>query len=285
MSKLVYVGNLGKMNASLVGENVVYSLENKQGEILHLNELIGKNIEIKHSGKNVCHHCDTEVSELKRQGYCVTCYYKLAECDKCIMSPELCHYDQGTCRDPKWGEANCLKPHAVYLSYTSSYKVGITRHANMPTRWLDQGATKAAVLFNVSKRHVSGLVEVAFKDFISDRTNFRNMLLDTDSVSDEDFIAKAKDVLEKVNPSIERLRDELGADEIIPAPEITPQSFNYPLDGSVLPEKVGRGVSFKDAPLTISGVLRGIKGQYCYIGDKWVNIRSQAGKHVEIYTD
>jgi hypothetical protein len=25
---------------------------------------------------------------------------KLAQCDLCIMSPERCHYDAGTCREP-----------------------------------------------------------------------------------------------------------------------------------------------------------------------------------------
>lgn len=285
MSTLIYVGNLDKMNTSLDGENVIYSLANKSGDVLSINPLIGKRVEIRFAGQNICRHCDSEVSTLKRQGYCEACYYSLAACDKCIMSPELCHYDKGTCREPAWGEENCLKPHAVYLSYTSSFKVGITRHTNMPSRWLDQGATTAAVLFNVEKRHVSGLVEVAFKPFISDRTNFRNMLLDTQGVSDADFISKANEVLSQVKPSISALQDEMGEGAIVPVDEIKPQRFFYPMPSSLLPEKVGTGTSFKEDSLTVSGTLKGVKGQYWYVGDKWINVRSQAGKKVEIFVE
>ncbi len=60
----------------------------------------------------------------------------------CIMKPETCHYEQGTCREPQWGEENCMVDHFVYLSNTSSLKVGITRHTQIPTRWIDQGATQ-----------------------------------------------------------------------------------------------------------------------------------------------
>ena len=31
------------------------------------------------------------------------CMQKLAQCDMCIMKPETCHFEQGTCRDPAMG--------------------------------------------------------------------------------------------------------------------------------------------------------------------------------------
>ena len=61
---------------------------------------------------------------------------KLARCDLCILRPELCHYHKGTCREPSWGENNCLSPHIVYLANTSGVKVGITRETQIPTRWM-----------------------------------------------------------------------------------------------------------------------------------------------------
>jgi hypothetical protein len=39
--------------------------------------------------------------------------------------------------------------HFVYLSHTSGLKVGITRGTQVPTRWIDQGATQALPLFRV----------------------------------------------------------------------------------------------------------------------------------------
>ena len=68
---------------------------------------------------------------------------KLAACDICILKPELCHYKNGTCREPAWGEEHCLKPHYIYLANSSGLKVGITRKVNVPYRWIDQGATEA----------------------------------------------------------------------------------------------------------------------------------------------
>ena len=36
-----------------------------------------------------------------------------------------------------------LQPHTVYLAYTGDVKVGVTRNTQIPTRWIDQGATFA----------------------------------------------------------------------------------------------------------------------------------------------
>ena len=62
------------------------------------------------------------------------------------------------------------------MSYTSEIKIGITRKANLPTRWLDQGATLALPLFEVETRLHSGLVEVILKNHFNDRTHWKKML-------------------------------------------------------------------------------------------------------------
>ena len=76
-----------------------------------------------------------------------------------MMKPETCHFAKGTCREPQWGEQHCMVPHYVYLANTSGVKVGITRHTQLPTRWIDQGATQALPIFKVNTRYQSGLVE------------------------------------------------------------------------------------------------------------------------------
>ena len=46
--------------------------------------------------------------------------------------------------------------HIVYLANTSGLKVGITRGSQVPTRWMDQGATQALPIFRVDTRMHSG---------------------------------------------------------------------------------------------------------------------------------
>src|SRR3546814_17547967 len=89
------------------------------------------------------------------------------------MSPERCHFDAGTCRDPAWGEQFCMTDHVVYLANSSGIKVGITRATQMPTRWLDQGASQALPIMRVATRQQSGMVEDLLRSQVADRTNWR----------------------------------------------------------------------------------------------------------------
>jgi len=65
--------------------------------------------------------------------------------------------------------------HYVYLARSSAVKVGITRGTQIPTRWMDQGAVEALPIFRVSQRLYSGLLEVIFKQHVSDRTSWQKM--------------------------------------------------------------------------------------------------------------
>ena len=123
-----------------------------------LNALLGQSIALEFLGQINCIHCDRVTSKSFNQGYCYPCFRRLAQCDSCIMSPEKCHYEQGTCREPDWGLANCMIDHIVYLANTSGLKVGITRHSQVPTRWMDQGATQALPIFRVASRFQSCLL-------------------------------------------------------------------------------------------------------------------------------
>jgi hypothetical protein len=72
------------------------------------------------------------------------------------MKPETCHYHLGTCREPDWAQNHCFRPHIVYLANSSGVKVGITRKTQIPTRWLDQGASQALPIFEVQQPFVIG---------------------------------------------------------------------------------------------------------------------------------
>ena len=76
----------------------------------------------------------------------------------------------------EWSKRYCLSDHYVYLSLTSNLKVGVTRHTQIPTRWIDQGAHHAIKFAKVPNRYLAGMIEVEISKHISDRTQWRKML-------------------------------------------------------------------------------------------------------------
>ncbi|NBP93900.1 MAG: DUF2797 domain-containing protein [Gammaproteobacteria bacterium] len=123
-----------------------------------------------------CIACGRNTNKSFNQGHCYPCFKRLASCDQCILKPELCHFHEGTCREPEWGKAQCFGPHVVYLANSSGLKVGITRASQIPTRWIDQGASQALPIFEVADRRTAGLIEAQMRSFVSDRTDWRKML-------------------------------------------------------------------------------------------------------------
>ena len=267
-------GPLSKMVVSLE-QPISYTLTLGDSS-LNLNELVGKQIKIQYQGKITCCHCGRNTKKSFAQGYCYPCFSKLASCDTCIMSPEKCHYAAGTCREPEWGEKHCMTPHIVYLANSSGVKVGITRETQVPTRWIDQGAIEAIPVFRVSTRHLSGLVEVVFKNHVTDRTNWRAML--KGQVAELDMVAERDRLLELVKDDIQKIRDEFP-DETVELVDIAAKTpMQYPVD--VWPEKV---VSLNlDKTPEVSGQLMGIKGQYLILDSGCINIRKFGSYHVEV---
>ena len=144
------IGAVEKLTAQLDQNNIVqYQLPlasidaDGESQYIALNPLIGKKLTLNFHDKIACKHCGNKTKKSYSQGFCYPCMAKLAQCDMCIMKPETCHHHLGTCREPEWGEKHCMVDHYVYLSNTSALKVGITRHTQIPTRWIDQGATQA----------------------------------------------------------------------------------------------------------------------------------------------
>ncbi len=238
-----------------------------------LNELIGRQVRFDFDGVICCIHCDRVTKKSFNQGYCYPCFRKLAACDSCIMSPEKCHYHLGTCREPEWGEANCMIEHVVYLANSSGLKVGITRGSQIPTRWIDQGAVEAIPMFRVATRHLSGLVEVACKTHVADRTNWRAML--KGDVPELDLVHERQRILALIEEDVASLREAHGQEAIRSVDE---EGFDLSFPVQVWPEKI-KTHNLDKIP-EAEGVLEGIKGQYLILDTGVINIRKFTGYEV-----
>ncbi|UGA53670.1 DUF2797 domain-containing protein [Vibrio sp. VB16] len=266
-------GTLSKMRANL-GDAVFYRLPVGDSEV-DLNPYIGQAITLTHTGNIFCSSCGKKTKKSYSQGHCFVCMRKLASCDMCIMKPETCHYDQGTCREPQWGEENCMIDHYVYLSNTSSLKVGITRHNQIPTRWIDQGATQGLPIFKVKTRYISGLIEIELAKHISDKTNWRTLLKqDGDAM---DLSDKFAELLPLVTDKVEEIKQQFGADAIQVLTELTTE-IHYPVTAH--PTKI-TSHNFDKNP-EVKGILQGIKGQYLIFDTGVINIRKFTSYEIEV---
>ena len=266
-------GTLKKMSSRLAGV-VEYDLRLGE-ESVPLNPFIGKTLTLEYTGAIYCDACGRKTKKSFSQGHCFPCMKKLARCDMCIMKPETCHFAAGTCREPEWGEAQCMVPHYVYLSNTSGLKVGITRHTQLPTRWIDQGATQGLPILEVRSRHISGLVEVALGEFIADKTNWRAMLKGNNEPMD--LRAQAHCLLPQIQERLQAITEEFGEDAI----EVLDESvvdIHYPV--TEFPTKVST-FNFDKTP-TVSGTLMGIKGQYLIFDSGVINLRKFTGYEVRV---
>lgn len=269
----VMEGHLTKMRVEL-GNPVQYYLR-LDDEQLHLNPLIGSEISIEFLGKIHCAHCEAETKKPYSGGYCYPCSLKLAACDMCVLKPELCHYHKGTCREPEWGESHCMIDHYIYLSNTSGIKVGITRHTQLPTRWIDQGAVQALPIIKVKSRYHSGLFEKAFTKSLNDKTNWREMLKGDPKKLN---LEKRRDLLFRtLSREMDSLERELG-EENIAFLSVDVTEIEYPVTS--YPEKV-TSVNLLNQD-KIGGKLLGIKGQYLIFDTQVINIRNHTSFLVRV---
>ncbi len=267
--KQVAQGTLRKMSSRL--EQPVHYGIRLGDEDVSLNPHIGKAIKLLFSGVINCVHCGRKSSKSFNQGYCYPCFQKLAQCDSCIIHPEKCHYDQGTCREPAWGERFCLQDHIVYLANSSGLKVGITRATQVPTRWIDQGATQALPIIRVRSRLQSGAIEVMFKQHVADKTNWRDML--KGSPVELDMKAEAARLIAECRDEIKELEEQFGFFAISVLNGMETVEIEYPVEA--YPEKV-TSQNFDKTPV-VEGLLQGIKGQYLILDSGVINLRRFSG--------
>lgn len=244
------------------------------GQEIDMNARIGGPIRLEYLGDIRCVYCDRVTNKSFGQGYCYEHFTTLAQCDSCMMSPEKCHFDQGTCREPEWGEATCMQSHYVYLANASGIKVGITRGGQVPTRWVDQGATQAMIIARVSSRKLAGLLEVVFKQHVADKTNWRTMLKGTSAALD--LPALRDRLLAECRPELDALIADHGLQAIQLIHHAEVRSLEYPVNQ--YPEKVS-SLTLDKQPV-VEGTLLGIKGQYLILDTGVINIRRHTGYQV-----
>lgn len=235
-------------------------------DFINMNQLLDKTIEIRFI-KYQCLNCGLD-KPIFRQGFCKSCFFEIPQAADWIMRPELskAHLEIED-RDLEYEKRVQLQPHIVYLANSSSIKVGVTRKSQVPTRWIDQGAHEAIEIVEVPNRYLAGITEMALKDHVSDKTNWRTML--KNDVVDENLV----EWRERLKPYIP---NEV-MDYFIESNTETNMEFpvlQYPLK----PKSLNL-----EKELYYTGVLKGIKGQYLIFQDDVVfNIRANEGLVVSI---
>ena len=249
-----------KMDTSLNG--VVEYAFNIHDQKFLMNDLIDSRIKISWKGKVVC-QCGRLMNKFYRSGFCYTCYWESPQASQSIFKPELCtaHLNIEE-RDLVWEKKFQIAPHYVYIANSSGIKVGITRKTQGVTRWMDQGASQAIILAEVPNRRFSGDIEVALKEHVSDKTNWRKML----SAEPENVdMLEIKNQLSSFVPN--ELKKFISNDNFI-------TQIKYPV--SKYPKKI-KSLKLEKAQ-EINAILKGIKGQYLIFENNEVfNVRSHEG--------
>lgn len=259
-----YQGVLRKMMTE-IGDEVQYYLDMKT-DFLNMNQLISKEIKLSFVTYE-CLNCHLE-KKIYRQGYCQSCFFDIPQAADWIMRPELskAHLDEED-RDLAYEKRVQLQPHIVYLANSSNVKVGVTRKQQVPTRWIDQGAHEAIEIVEVPNRYLAGITEVALKEHVADKTNWRKMLKnDIEDVNLVEWREKLKEFIPK------------EATEYF-IESNTETNINFPVNQ--YPTKP-KSLNLIKTP-SFTGKLVGIKGQYLIFEDETVfNVRSNEGLVVNI---
>ncbi|WP_289061583.1 DUF2797 domain-containing protein [uncultured Zobellia sp.] len=259
-----YEGVLRKMQTE-IGNPIQYYMV-FENDFLNVNQILDKALEINFI-KFQCLNCGRD-RPIFRQGFCKTCFYETPSAGDWIMRPELSTAHLGKeDRDLEYEKKAQLQPHIVYLANSSNIKVGVTRRAQVPTRWIDQGAHEAIEIVEVPNRYLAGITEVALKDHVGDKTNWRKML--TNNVEDENLV-------EWRNKLKQYIPDEAQEYYIADNAET---NLEFPV--LKYPEKV-KSLNLTKTP-NYKGILKGIKGQYFIFEDNTVfNVRGNEGYYVSL---
>jgi len=248
------------------GSPIQYYLETET-DYLNMNSLLDKKITIKFD-KYQCLNCKKN-KKIFRQGHCYTCFMTSSQVGDWIMRPELskAHLEIED-RDLDYEKSVQLQPHIVYLASSSNLKVGVTRKTQIPTRWIDQGASQAIAMLETPNRYLAGIAEVGLKQYVSDKTNWRKML---------------KNEVLQINLIKEMHRLKVFLPKETQNFFLSQNTDVYTMDFPVLqyPLKV-KSLNLAKTPF-IEGTLKGIKGQYLIFENGSVfNVRNNEGNVVNI---
>lgn len=259
-----YQGVLTKMQTEL--DNPIQYYLVFENDFIHVNQLLDKEIRIEFL-KYQCLACGKN-KKIYRQGFCYDDFYKVPQAADWIMRPELskAHLDEED-RDLEYEKKVQLQPHIVYLANSSNVKVGVTRKTQVPTRWIDQGAHEAIEIVEVPNRYLAGITEVALKEYIADKTNWRKML--KNEIEDENLVEQ-RDALKQYIPE-EALEYYIASN--------SETNIEFPV--LQYPTKL-KSLNLEKTP-EYQGKLKGIKGQYLIFEDNTVfNVRNSEGYVVSI---
>jgi len=261
-----YTGVISKMLTEL-SSPVQYYLPVSDNKVF-MNELLNRQISITWMNEIHCQNCGKLTKKSFGQGYCYPCFISIPETEDCVLRPELCKAHEGIARDMEWATKHCLQDHFVYLALSSALKVGVTRKSQIPTRWIDQGASKAIKLAQTPNRYLAGLIEVELKKHLTDKTNWRHMLMNkiaegTDLIEQKKYIASLLPFDIQQHVSSDNTVTDIEYPNISFPTKVTSMDF----------EKVAQ----------ITGKLTAIKGQYLILdNEKVINIRKFGGYLVEV---
>jgi hypothetical protein len=270
---MIFSGNLRKMRTSLNETGIVqYELplydKVEPCTMVGLNDFIGHPVRLRFEHQINCVVTGKKIKKAYGEGMSFDVFMVSPLGCPSILRPELSTIHTGIAlRDEEWERAHHLQPHIVYLSKTSGIKVGVTRKTQLPTRWIDQGATEAIVLAETPYRQLAGLIEVSLKPFIADKTNWQQMLKNMSS--SDSLVQKKTDLVFLIKEQYESYVAQENLVTVIQYPVIQ------------YPEKV-KSIKLDTTPI-IEKKLIGIKGQYLMFEDESVlNIRSHSGYLVTV---
>jgi len=261
-----YSGILQKMRTEY-GNPIQYFLD-LNNQVIRMNDLIGNELEINYLKKIHCLHCGKITSKSFGQGYCYPCFSTSPETSPCVLKPELCEAHLGISRNMEWSEKYCLQKHIVYLAVSGNLKVGVTRFSQIPTRWIDQGASRAIKFAETPNRFLAGVIEKELMQFVSDKTNWQKMLKN------------------QVDNSVDLLKEKEEKRDLLPnsliqyyCPDNEIIEMYFPVEK--YPKKI-ESTNFEKVT-NIKSVLSGIKGQYLLFENQSIfNVRTHSGYEVEL---
>ncbi|WP_298341715.1 DUF2797 domain-containing protein [uncultured Algibacter sp.] len=261
---MTYQGVLRKMETEFSNPIQYYLVFDN--DFINMNQLLNKHLKIEFI-KFQCLNCGLD-KPIYRQGFDKQCFFDTARAGDWIMRPELSTAHLGKeDRDLEYEKKAQLQPHIVYLANSSNVKVGVTRKSQVPTRWIDQGAHEAIEIVEVPNRYLAGITEVALKDHVADKTNWRKML--KNDIEDENLI--------EWRARLKSFIPDEAKDYFIENNSET--NLEFPVHK--YPEKP-KSLNIQKTHV-YQGTLVGIKGQYLIFEDETVfNVRANEGLVVDI---
>lgn len=256
---MFYQGVLTKMETEFSNPIQYYLVF--ENDFINMNQLLDKTITMEFV-KYQCLNCGMD-KPIYRQGFDKQCFYEVPQAAEWVMRPELSMAHLGKeDRDLEYEKKVQLQPHIVYLANSSNVKVGVTRKSQVPTRWIDQGAHEAIEIVEVPNRYLAGITEVALKEHVSDKTNWRTML--KNDIQDENLVEWRENLKAFIPTEVREYFIESNSET----------NLQFPV--SQYPEKPKSLNILKEQSYT--GKLVGLKGQYLIFEDETVfNIRANEG--------